>query len=112
MSLFDYVFYIYILGFFLGERPYPCPTCNKAFAQQGDLSAHKRIHTGERPHICALCSKGFIKSSALTAHMRRHEKNTAAQADDDALMDCIDEDEDYTDIRQKVRIEFGSRSDE
>lgn len=44
--------------------------------------------------------------------MRRHEKNSKfeAQADDDGMMDCIeDDDDDETDIRQKVRIEFGTR---
>lgn len=46
--------------------------------------------------------------------MRRHEKNAKfeAQADDDGLMDCAEEDEDETDIRQQVRIEFGTRRSE
>lgn len=47
--------------------------------------------------------------------MRRHEKSAKyeTQPDDDELMDCIDEEEDEIDIRQQVRIEFGTRrSDE
>lgn len=46
--------------------------------------------------------------------MRRHEKNAKyeARADDYGLMGCIDEEEDETDIPEKVRIEFGPhRSD-
>lgn len=58
----------------VGEKPFICPhaPCSKAFAQQGDLASHKRLHSGERPHKCHICDKGFIKSSALVTHLKRH----------------------------------------
>lgn len=32
----------------LGERPYGCRFCWKAFADGGTLRKHERIHTGEK----------------------------------------------------------------
>lgn len=32
----------------IGERPFKCDHCDKAFSQRGDLKSHKKIHTNDR----------------------------------------------------------------
>ncbi|KAJ8261604.1 hypothetical protein GJAV_G00156190 [Gymnothorax javanicus] len=55
----------------LGERPYPCPRCPKAFVSPSHLSVHMRVHTGERPYRCAQCGKSFAHNGNLRAHHRQ-----------------------------------------
>jgi uncharacterized Zn-finger protein len=33
-----------------GDKPYECDSCDKKFAQSGNLTKHKRIHTRIRPY--------------------------------------------------------------
>ncbi|XP_047098396.1 zinc finger protein 107-like [Schistocerca piceifrons] len=53
----------------MGERPYKCATCNKAFSLASILNNHERVHTRERSHKCTTCNKAFSYASNL----RRHE---------------------------------------
>lgn len=55
----------------LGERPFKCDVCNKAFNQKGALLIHTVKHTGERPHICEFCPASFAQKGNLRNHIRR-----------------------------------------
>lgn len=57
---------------FLGERPYGCRFCWKAFADGGTLRKHERIHTGEKPYACAVCPRAFNQRVVLREHIRSH----------------------------------------
>lgn len=57
-----------------GEKPYKCEHCLKAFAQNGDLNKHKRLHVGENTYKCTEggCSEAFRLQSELRNHMKIH----------------------------------------
>ncbi|XP_064197955.1 transcriptional repressor RHIT-like isoform X2 [Anguilla rostrata] len=54
-----------------GEKPYPCPSCSKAFISPSHLNVHMRVHTGERPYCCPQCGKSFAHNGNLRAHQRQ-----------------------------------------
>lgn len=54
-----------------GKR-YICASCDKAFAQPGELSIHMRMHTQERPFACTVCGKAYKTSSMRASHMDTH----------------------------------------
>lgn len=56
----------------LGERPYQCSYCPKAFRQETHLANHVRTHTGEKPFLCAVCGKAFNLKNNLSVHMKIH----------------------------------------
>ncbi|GAB0091573.1 hypothetical protein DMENIID0001_064290 [Sergentomyia squamirostris] len=58
----------------LGEKPFPCSTCGRAFGKKVYLKFHEMIHTGEKPEVCSVCGKGFIQKIALKKHMLTHQK--------------------------------------
>lgn len=50
-----------------GEKPYKCPHCPQAFAQNNDLKIHIRRHTGERFH-CDICNAAFLQDYKRRQH--------------------------------------------
>ncbi|XP_038137242.1 zinc finger protein 14-like isoform X1 [Cyprinodon tularosa] len=52
--------------------PFPCPQCDKCFAQLSYLALHQRIHKGEFPYACNMCPEKFRSSNCLTVHQRKH----------------------------------------
>ena len=59
---------IYVL--FLGERPYKCGLCPKAFADKSNLRAHTQTHSSSKPFECRHCGKTF----ALKSYLYKHEE--------------------------------------
>lgn len=62
-----------------GERPFRCnhSNCNKTFTRNEELTRHKLIHTGVRPHACTTCGKRFGRKDHLKKHVRTHERKRA-----------------------------------
>ena len=54
----------------LGERPYKCNVCDKAFNQKGALQVHMSKHTGDRPFFCDFCPMTFAQRGNLRAHIK------------------------------------------
>ena len=55
-----------------GERPYKCPTCDKAFLQRTSLLHHMTTHSDVKSHTCSQCGKSFRLHTLLRQHMRMH----------------------------------------
>uniref|UniRef100_A0A915N536 C2H2-type domain-containing protein n=1 Tax=Meloidogyne javanica TaxID=6303 RepID=A0A915N536_MELJA len=54
-------------------KPFKCPHCPKAFANNSYLSQHMRIHLGIRAFgPCQFCGKKFTQLSHLQQHIRTH----------------------------------------
>ena len=55
-----------------GERPHPCPYCEKTFAHKNVLKIHLQSHTGQKPCQCDLCGKLFREPHRLACHLATH----------------------------------------
>ena len=56
----------------IGEKPYKCSHCNKAFAGKRNLHIHRRTLTEENPYNCSQCEKAFSKKGNLEIHTNKH----------------------------------------
>jgi len=59
----------------VGERPFVCMECGRAFNQKNALETHMRKHRGERPHKCSFCSMAFTQKGNLNTHIRRAHRS-------------------------------------
>ncbi len=55
-----------------GERPFPCPHCEKTYGLKRDLKEHMVLHTGEKPYVCEHCGKAFARRPSLRIHRLLH----------------------------------------
>ena len=52
----------------IGQKPFKCMFCKKAFKLFSCLTPHKLTHIGEKPFKCIFCEMSFKHSSSLTPH--------------------------------------------
>lgn len=57
---------------FVGEKPFFCPVCNRGFATKGTMKQHLVIHGSLRPYLCDHCGFSTKFQSHLHAHQRTH----------------------------------------
>lgn len=57
--------------FVLGERPFVCELCKKAFNQKNALQIHIKKHSGEKPYKCSYCALAFTQKGNLKTHVKR-----------------------------------------
>ncbi|NXD66320.1 Z324A protein, partial [Eolophus roseicapillus] len=53
-----------------------CPCCNQSFTWASDFVRCHQPHIGERPYQCGVCQKAFKRYQHLTMHQRIHERQS------------------------------------
>lgn len=56
----------------MGEKPYNCQGCRKAFSYRSSLKKHLMSHSGKSPFKCRECGKTFYDRFTLTEHQQTH----------------------------------------
>ncbi|KXJ84907.1 hypothetical protein Micbo1qcDRAFT_99415, partial [Microdochium bolleyi] len=61
-----------------GEKPYHCEICGKAFAQRGNVRAHKEVHNNFKRFSCRLdgCQKKFRQLGNMKTHQNKFHAET------------------------------------
>lgn len=52
----------------IGEKPFSCTHCNRAFADRSNLRAHLQTHSDVKKYQCKTCSRTFSRMSLLHKH--------------------------------------------
>ncbi len=96
-----YVYCLYVLG----ERPYVCEICQKAFNQKNALQIHLKKHTGDRPHKCPYCHMAFTQKGNLKTHIKRahHVEMVQSMNIPKSMVDAAD-DADISDVAKEMEV--------
>lgn len=52
----------------VGEKPFACPHCSRAFADRSNLRAHLQTHSDVKKYRCRACARTFSRMSLLARH--------------------------------------------
>lgn len=55
-----------------GPSTHQCPTCDKTFTRQHNLTNHLRSHEGSKPYTCGDCDMAFARKADRDRHERGH----------------------------------------
>ena len=56
----------------IGEKPFKCDVCDKAYSASSSLKTHNLSHTQEKPFKCDLCDKAYSAFSSLKTQKLSH----------------------------------------
>ncbi|CAN7938483.1 unnamed protein product [Ixodes hexagonus] len=54
------------------DPTFVCPTCDKQFRTEPQLTAHRRSHSGGNSFECMTCGQCFSHASGLSRHKKVH----------------------------------------